>query len=76
MVRDRRGNPRLVTARPASDRTSPPPLRLVRAPRGVGSAGSPLRPFAGPFRVLRVTGTAHGAGVDARSTYTFRRSRS
>ena len=74
LVRDRRGNRRLVTARPASDRTSPAPLRLVRAPRGVGSAGTPLRPFAGRFRVLRVTGTAHGAGVDARSTYTFRRS--
>jgi hypothetical protein len=74
LVRDRRGNSRLVTARPASDRTTPPALRLVRAPRGVGSAGTPLRPFAGRFRVLRVTGTAHGAGVDARSTYTFRRS--
>jgi len=74
LVRDRRGNARLVTARPASDQTTPPPLRLVRAPRGVGSAGTPLRPFAGRFRVLTVTGTAHGAGVDARSTYTFRRS--
>jgi hypothetical protein len=73
LVRDRRGNPRLVTARPASDRRIPPSLRLVRAPVGVGSAGTPLRPFAGRFRVLRVTGTASGAGVDARSTYTFRR---
>ena len=34
------------------------PLRLLRAPCGVGSAGSTLRPFAGPFDVLRVTGPA------------------
>ena len=42
------GTPRLVTARPASDRTRPPPLRLVRAPRGVGSAGTPLRAVRRP----------------------------
>ena len=29
------------------------PLRLLRAPWGVGSAGSPLRPFAGPFKRVR-----------------------
>jgi hypothetical protein len=73
VVRNRRGRTRLVTARPASDRGSRPALRLVRAPLGVGSAGTPLRPFAGPFTSLRVTGRAHGAGVDAQSSYTFRR---
>jgi len=73
LVRDRRGNARFATARPVSDRTARPAMRLLRAPRGVGSAGTPLRPFAGRFRTLRVTGTASGARVSARSTYTFRR---
>ncbi|HEX5620988.1 MAG TPA: hypothetical protein VFX51_21375, partial [Solirubrobacteraceae bacterium] len=49
------------------------PLRLLRAPRGVGSAGTPLHPFAGPFTSLRVTGMARGNGASVRSTYTFRR---
>ena len=68
------GTRRLVTARPASDRTAA--RRCASCGRRAASAapGTPLRPFAGPFRVLRVTGTAPGAGVDARSTYTFRRS--
>ena len=56
-----------------SDRRGRPALRLLRAPSGVGSAGTPLHPFAGPFRTLRATGSASGAGVSARSTYTFRR---
>jgi hypothetical protein len=73
VARNRRGRIRLATARPASDRRRRPPLRLLRAPYGVGSAGSPLHPFAGPFDVVRVTGAASGAGIDARSTYTFRR---
>jgi hypothetical protein len=72
VVRNRRGRIRLATARPASERAHRP-LRLLRAPAGVGSAGSPLRPFAGRFEVLRATGRAAGGGVDARSTYTFRR---
>ena len=72
VARNRRGRARLVTARPASE-SSRRPLRLLRAPRGVGSSGSALRPFAGRFRVLRVSGRAAGGGVDARSTYTFRR---
>ena len=72
VARDRHGRIRLATARPAAERARRP-LRLLRAPSGVGSAGSVLRPFAGPFDVLRVTGRRAGAGVDARSTYTFRR---
>ena len=72
VARNRRGRIRLATARPASSR-SQRPLRLLRAPRGVGSAGSTLRPFAGPFDVLRVTGRRAAAGVEARSTYSFRR---
>ena len=73
VARNRHGAARLVTARPARRRPAGPPLRLVRAPEGVGSAGSPLRAFAGPFDVLRVTGVRRGGGVEARSTYTFRR---
>ncbi len=72
VARNRRGAPRLVTSRPASERAPGLPLRLLRAPLGVGSAGSPLRPFAGPFDVLRVTGVRRAGGVVARSTYTFR----
>jgi hypothetical protein len=74
VVRNRRGHPRLVTERAASDLHKRPAERLLRAPLGVGSAGSALRPFAGPFTSLRVTGTARGGGVEAHSTYTFRRS--
>jgi hypothetical protein len=73
VVRTPGGRARLVTARPASDSGGRRPLRLVRAPWGVGSAGSPLRPFAGPFDVVKVTGRARSADADARSTYTFRR---
>jgi hypothetical protein len=72
VARNRRDRIRLVTARPASERRRQP-LRLLRAPRGVGSSGSILRPFAGRFRVLRTTGRVAGGGVSARSTYTFRR---
>jgi hypothetical protein len=72
VARNRNGRIRLATSRPASKR-SVRPLRLLRAPRGVGSAGSALRPFAGRFDVLRVTGRREAGGVNARSTYTFRR---
>jgi hypothetical protein len=72
VARNRNGRIRLATSRPASKRAGMP-LRLLRAPRGVGSAGSTLRPFAGRFEVLRVTGRREAGGVNARSTYTFRR---
>jgi hypothetical protein len=73
VARDRRGAARLVTARPARRRGSGPPLRLLQAPEGVGSRGSPLRAFAGPFDALRVTGVRRAGGAEARSTYAFRR---
>jgi hypothetical protein len=73
IVRNRNGRARLVTARPASDLYKKAALRLVRAPFGVGSAGSPLRPFAGPFERLEVRGRLKRAGVEAHSTYAFRR---
>jgi hypothetical protein len=68
VARNRSGRIRLATSRPASKR-SVRPLRLLRAPRGVGSAGSALRPFAGPFDVLRVTGRrGPAASTPARPT--------
>jgi hypothetical protein len=73
VARNRNGAARLVTARPASRRGAARPLQLLRAPEGVGSAGSPLRAFAGPFKSLRVTGVRRAGGVEARSTYSFRR---
>jgi hypothetical protein len=73
VARDRRGAARLVTSRPASRRSPVRPLRLLKAPKGVGSRGTPLRSFAGPFDVLRVTGVRRAGGASARSTYTFRR---
>jgi hypothetical protein len=73
VVRTPAGRAKLVTARPASDSGGRRPLRLLRAPSGVSSAGSPFRPFAGPFRAVKVTGRARSADADARSTYTFRR---
>jgi hypothetical protein len=74
VVRNRNGKTRLVSARPASDDGGRRrPLRLLRAPVGVGSAGTPLRPFAGPFGSLEVTGMARGNGASVRSSYTFRR---
>jgi hypothetical protein len=72
VARNKRGTVRLVTARPAGRRARLP-LRLLQAPRGVGSGGSPLRSYAGPFETLRATGVRAGGGVAARSTYTFRR---
>ena len=73
VARNRNGAARLVTARPASRRSRARPLRLLKAPKGVGSRGTPLQSFAGPFEVLRVTGVRREGGVSARSTYTFRR---
>jgi hypothetical protein len=73
VIRNKHGRTRLVTARPASDAGGRRPLRLLRAPRGVGSSGTPLRPFAGPFKAVTVSGIARGGGASARSTYTFRR---
>jgi hypothetical protein len=73
VVRNRHGRIRLATGRAVSDAGKRRPERLLHAPWGVGAAGSPLRPFAGPFKRLQVTGRARGGSVDARSTYTFRR---
>lgn len=44
------------------------PLVLIRAPRGVGAAGTEPRAYAGPFRDLRVRGSAPAGTVDYRFT--------
>jgi hypothetical protein len=73
VVRNGHGRIRLATGRAVSDAGKARPERLLRAPWGVRDAGTPLRPFAGPFKRLQATGRARGGKVDARSTYTFRR---
>jgi hypothetical protein len=51
------------------------PLRLLRAPSGVGAAlrSPPVRPFAGPFETLRAAGEVEDRGLVARTTYRFER---
>jgi hypothetical protein len=49
------------------------PLRLRRAPRGVGASASSVGPraYAGPFTDLRVRGTVRSGGMAATSDYRF-----
>ena len=49
------------------------PLRLVRAPRGVGASAAQVgqQAYAGPFTDLRVQGTVRGNGMAATSRYRF-----
>ena len=49
------------------------PLRLVRAPRGVGATASTreLRAYAGPFTDLRVRGSVSAGTLTATSEYRF-----
>jgi hypothetical protein len=72
-VRDRRGRTLIRTqygsrlARPGSA-----PLRLVRAPRGVGARpASVARAYAGPFTDLRVRGAVRAHRLRATSAYRF-----
>ena len=63
VIRNRNGRTRLVTARPASDDGGRRrPLRLLRAPVGVGSAGTPCTRSPARSTSLRVTGMARGSG--------------
>ncbi|HKE81027.1 MAG TPA: hypothetical protein VKB54_17040 [Solirubrobacteraceae bacterium] len=50
-----------------------PPLRLVRAPQGVGvpAHAAPTRAYAGPFTDLVATGSVHAAGRTVTSRYRF-----
>jgi hypothetical protein len=49
------------------------PLRLTRAPRGVGVGGSDhtRRAYAAPFEDLRVSGAVRGPGMRASASYRF-----
>jgi hypothetical protein len=76
VVRDARDSVELVTQRP---RYRPPegraPLRLLRAPSGVGARvdSPPLRPFADRFTTLDVTGRVSRGKLRAQTSYRFRR---
>ena len=48
-----------------------PPLRLTRAPSGVGAMATTRRALAGAFTDLRAVGSARGGGVSVTSRYRF-----
>jgi hypothetical protein len=75
VVRDPVGNVELATQRPRRRVPDRPPLRLLRAPAGVGASmsASPERPFAGPFNTLRASGEVTRGDLTARTTYRFAR---
>ena len=81
LVRDGRG--REVLATQLAQRPGGAPLRLTRAPAGAAAraaaaartsaraAARDPRPYAGPFRELRATGTAAARTVTARTSHRF-----
>ncbi len=75
-VRRRGGRIELATQRPRRRvGAGGPPLRLVRAPKGVGAEpdAAPVRPFAAPFRTLEAAGVVRREGLTARTRYRFLR---
>ncbi len=54
-----------------SPRRGGPPLRLTRAPRGVGASLTARAAYAGPFTDLRVRGSVSAGGRRATSAYRF-----
>jgi hypothetical protein len=75
-VRDKGGDLELATQRPR--RQAPDgrrPLRLVRAPSGVGARpdSPPDRAYAGSFSVLEAAGAVRRPGLTARTRYRFTR---
>jgi hypothetical protein len=75
VVRGADGRTLLATQRPRREAPrGSAPLRLLRAPAGVGA--SPLSPptlaYAGPFATLQATGAVAAGSQSARSTYVFR----
>ncbi len=71
-VRDLGGRTLLATQRART--YGPPPVRLTRAPAGVGVAAATgaRRAYAGPFRDLRLRGETGALGLRASSAYRFR----
>ena len=70
VVRDRAGRRVLVTQRPRT-RLGGRPLRLTRAPGGVGASVASRRVFAGSFSDLRATGTVRAGSIRARTRHRF-----
>ena len=70
VVRNRAGRRVLATQIPRT-RLGGRPLRLTRSPAGVGASISSVRPYAGAFDDLRVTGTARAGRVAARTSHRF-----
>jgi hypothetical protein len=64
---------RHVLATQLAKRPGGTPLRLTRAPAGVGAspAATPPRAYAGTFGELRATGTVAAAGLTARTSHRF-----
>ena len=70
VVRDRAGR-RVLTTQLPRRRLGGRPLRLTRAPAGVGASLTAQRAYAGSFRDLRATGTVRRGGVLARTSHRF-----
>ncbi|HEX5619317.1 MAG TPA: hypothetical protein VFX51_12910 [Solirubrobacteraceae bacterium] len=70
VVRDRSGRRVLATQLPRR-KLGGRPLRLTRAPAGVGASSAARGAFAGSFRDLRATGTARAGSVITRVRYRF-----
>jgi hypothetical protein len=75
VVRDAAGRPLFATQHAQPARPGVAPLRLLRAPSGVGASprAKPDRAYAGPFSDLRATAVAGTRTLSARSTYRFTR---
>jgi hypothetical protein len=75
VVRDSHEDVELATQRPRRRLPDSAPLRLMRAPSGVGARlhAPPDRAFAGPFSTLQATGEVHRNDLIARTTYRFSR---
>jgi hypothetical protein len=74
VVADAGGRRVLATQHPRRTLPGAPPLRLTRAPSGVGASASRAgagRAYAGPFRSLEATGTTAAGALSARVTHRF-----
>jgi hypothetical protein len=70
VVRDRAGRRVLATQLPRTE-LGGQPLRLTRAPTGVGAAIAARRAYAGTFADLRATGTVRSGSIWARTRHRF-----
>jgi hypothetical protein len=71
VVRDQSGH-RVLATQLARRTLGGRPLRLTRAPAGVGASDASRGAFAGSFRELRATGTARAGSAFARVRHRFR----